>query len=82
MKYIRQLNLAKPEQLLELQTAMIEASLAFELGSNWRTPFKKLMYKYPVGYMHRVSRMLANTDKEQIDRLSAAMALDTAKLPV
>jgi hypothetical protein len=82
MKYIRQLNLANPARLFELQTAMIEASLAFELGSNWRTPFRKLMNKYPVGYMHRVSRMLANTDKEQINRLSAAMALDTAKLPI
>jgi hypothetical protein len=81
MKYIRELNLAKPEQLFELQTAMIDASVAYELGGDWRIPFKKLMHKYPLGYMHRVSRMLSKIDRRQLDRLSAAMALDTAKLP-
>ncbi len=69
-RFMSQLRLMKPEQVTELADAMTEASIANELGGNWREVFRLKSHKYKVGYAHRVYSMLAKMHPDLIENLS------------
>ncbi len=73
-RFMSQLCLLTTEQLVELHEAFTSASLAHELGSDWRLLFIEKATKYRLGYKHRLYAMLAKIHFEKIEYLSAAMA--------
>jgi hypothetical protein len=73
-RFMRQLHLLTKDQLYELSQAMTEASLAHELGGDWRQIFKNKTYKYSFGYVSRVYNMLSKMHNTKIDNLAMAMS--------
>jgi len=73
---MRQLHLLTKDQLHELASCMTEASLAHELGGDWRSVFMVKKNKYKVGYVGRVYKMLYNMHYTKIECLARAISND------
>jgi hypothetical protein len=73
---MRQLHLLTQSQIHELASAMTEASLCYELkgSESWRQIFRVKTYKYKVGYIGRVYKMLAKMHKSKIEDLARAVS--------
>jgi len=72
-RFMRQIHLLTSDQLHELASCMTEASLAHELGGDWRKIFKNKTYKYSVGYVSRVYNMLAKMHHTKIECLARSI---------
>lgn len=69
----KQMHLMTADQLNELAEAMTTAGIAHAMHGDWRLVFRKLSYKYTVGYLHRVYRMLATMRLHQINLMTEAL---------
>lgn len=72
-RFMRQIGLLSPEQVVELESAMVTAGIGHELQGDWRNVFKRFSYKYKVGYAHRVYTMLAGMHSSKIEPLINAI---------
>ena len=71
---VSQLHLLTSAQLVELDNAFIDASIAHAAGSNWREIFKRLKFRYPKGYAHRLYKTLEVIPTSGLEAMSKYLA--------
>lgn len=62
------------DQLMELQSAMFDASIAGEMNGNWREVFRLKRHKYKVGSLRKIYDYLYTMPDYSIDALSRSIS--------
>ena len=69
LRLTNQLKNLSPEQIKSLSDTMLNASIAFETGGNYKEIFRRARNR-SIGLMKRIYELLLNATQEEIENLS------------
>ena len=73
MSLTSQLKNLSPQQIKSLSDTMLNASIAFETGGNYREIFRRAKQR-KIGLMRRIYELLEQAPYEDIENLSKSLA--------